>query len=237
MTPEDEVRYVQDRPGDAIRVSNPWRPFAHYIAELDGTIRRLVEELQIPNGGRVLDYGCADAPYHRFFGPGVDIVAADLPGNPLATTTLLPDGSVREADASFDAVLSTQVLEHVADPDHYLAECHRVLRPGGQLLLSTHGIFYYHPDPVDYWRWTGEGLERVVERAGFSVVSREGVFGTGAMGLQLVLDTALPRVPERLRPLAIRAAHSLIRFVDVRQSAEHKRYNASVFALVASKPS
>ncbi len=59
-------------------------------------------------------------------------------------------------------MLSTQVLEHVTDPRLYLAECHRVLRPGGPLLLSTHGIMVYHPDPVDYWRWTGAGLQRAV---------------------------------------------------------------------------
>ena len=60
----------------------------------------------------------------------------------------------RSRTTSFDAVLSTQVLEHVADPGALPAERFRVLRPGGRLLLSTHGIFVYHPDPDDYWRWT-----------------------------------------------------------------------------------
>ena len=52
------------------------------------------------------------------------------------------------------------------DPALYLSECFRVLRPGGRMLLSTHGMFVYHPDPDDYWRWTCAGLQHVVERGG-----------------------------------------------------------------------
>ena len=65
--------------------------------------------------GRLLDYGCADVPYRRFFQGAGDYVAADLAGNPNATLVLDPNGSVPEPEESFDAVLSTQVLEHVND--------------------------------------------------------------------------------------------------------------------------
>jgi ubiquinone/menaquinone biosynthesis C-methylase UbiE len=40
-------------------------------------------------------------------------------------------------DGAFDLVLSHSVIEHVLDARAYLAECHRVLRPGGCLYLST----------------------------------------------------------------------------------------------------
>ena len=53
-----------------------------------------------------------------------------------------------------------------ATPARYLAECFRVLRPGGRLLLSTHGMFVYHPDPDDYWRWTCAGLRARGRRGG-----------------------------------------------------------------------
>ncbi len=82
-------------------------------------------------------------------------------------------------------VLSTQVLEHVDRPGLYLAECHRVLRPGGRMLLSTHGIMVFHPDPVDYWRWTCDGLQRAVRDAGFEIVRFEGIVGLAATGIQL----------------------------------------------------
>lgn len=235
MPEEAQPGYVADRPVDAIRRADPWRPFAHYISTLSDTLRDLSQDLGVASDGRVLDFGCADRPYSEWFGEGVEVVGADLPGNPHATLAVRPDGSVPSPDGSFDAVLSTQVLEHVADPSAYLRECVRLLRPGGRLLLSTHGIFYFHPDPVDYWRWTGQGLERVVEQAGLTVVRREGILGMGALGVQLVIDAVEPRLPSRLRGLARRTSHSIIRSLDRRQSAESKRLNASVFALVAEK--
>ena len=56
------------------------------------------------------------------------------------------------------AVLSAQVLEHVADLDAYCAEIRRLLREDGTLLLSTHGNWLYHPHPEDHRRWTRTGL-------------------------------------------------------------------------------
>lgn len=67
------------------------------------------------------------------------------------------------ADASVDAVVCCEVLEHVAEPTVVAAELRRVLRPGGELLgsvpfLST-GV---HADPHDYYRYTADGLRQVL---------------------------------------------------------------------------
>ena len=236
MNEGPSAEYVRDRPIDAIRRPNPSRPFAHYIAVLTATLREMSGDLGVTSGQQVLDYGCADRPYRDWFEQGVEVVGADLPGNAAADITIESDGTVPCPDASFDAVLSTQVLEHVADPAVYLHECARVLRPGGRLLLSTHGIFYFHPDPNDFWRWTCQGLERIIGDAGLDVVRLEGIFGMGATGVQLAVDAALPRLPHRAQRLALRLSHPVIRFADRRQSPESKRLNASVFAVVAEKP-
>ncbi len=184
----------------------------------------------------MLDYGCADLPYRRLFGPGVEYLAADIPGNPDATLTIAPDGTVPILDGSVDAVLSTQVLEHVADPAVYLSECHRVLRPGGRLLLSTHGFMVYHPDPVDLWRWTCAGLQEVVAGAGLRVLQFEGIMGLGASGLQFFQDAMLLRLRPRLRPVFTVVCQSLIARVDRAEPQALKDLNALVFALVAEKP-
>lgn len=184
----------------------------------------------------MLDYGCAETPYRRFFPSSVHYIAADLPGNPDATATINEDGTLPVEDASVDAVLSTQVLEHVLDPELYLRECYRVLRPGGRLLLSTHGLMVYHPDPDDYWRWTCAGLRHAITRAGLTVVLFEGIMGLSASGLQLLQDGVYPRLPAVLRPLAALVFQTLIAIADRLERPSSRDLNALVFALVAVKP-
>jgi SAM-dependent methyltransferase len=219
-----------------VRRSPAWHPLAHIIKLLPLSLAELARELDTSSGMRVLDYGCADLPYRHFFPADADYLAADLPGNPQATLDIDSDGGVAVDDASVDVVLSTQVLEHVGDPQAYLAECARVLRPGGQLLLSTHGIMVYHPDPDDYWRWTCAGLRRAVESAGLEVQRFEGVMGLGASGLQLFQDAVYGRLPRRLRAPFALVLQRLIALVDRLERRESKRKNALVFGLVARRP-
>jgi SAM-dependent methyltransferase len=193
-------------------------------------------DLAIPTGGRILDYGCADMPYRAFFAADVEYVGADLAGNDEAAVVLKPDGTVPVADRSFDAVISTQVLEHVQDPRLYLSECFRVLRPGGRLLLSTHGVFAYHPDPVDLWRWTCEGLRREAENAGFEVIRFDGIIGLASTGLQLLQDAISYRIPRRWVPLLALLMQPIVAFADRFETPQTLGYNAQVFALVGVRP-
>jgi SAM-dependent methyltransferase len=219
-----------------LRRVRPWHPLAYIIWLLPRRLRRLSGELNVGVDGRVLDYGCADKPYRSFFADGVDYVGADLPGNPHADVIINPDGGVGVPDKSFDAVMSTQVLEHVGDPAAYLAECLRVLRPGGLMLLSTHGMMVYHPDPVDLWRWTEAGLRTAVERAGFDVIHTEGVMGLAAVGLQFLQDATIWRLPPVLRPALALCFQPLVGLADRLDSDAARRNNALVFALVAERP-
>jgi SAM-dependent methyltransferase len=228
-------RFHTARP-TGLRRARPWHRLAYIGWLLPRRLEALAARLELAPDGRVLDYGCAEQPYRRFFAPGVAFYGADLPGNPDADITIEGDGTLPVDDETFDAVLSTQVLEHVADPATYLQECRRVLRPGGRLLLSTHGLMVYHPDPVDYWRWTGAGLERIIADAGLEIVHREGIMGLGAVGLQFVQDSLYHRLPRRLRaPLAL-LFQALIAATDRAAPAGRRDGNALVFAVVAERP-
>jgi len=56
-----------------------------------------------------------------------------------------------------------------------------VTRVGGRVLASTHGVQVYHPSPVDLWRWTYAGLERLfTQNAAWSSVSVRPSSGTTA---------------------------------------------------------
>ena len=139
------------------------------------------EAARRPHPYRVLDVGCGVKPYYPFFEPyaseyvGVDVVenpAADLQG----AVESLP-----VADASFDLVLCIQVLEHADDPARAVRELRRVVAPGGAVLASTHGVQVYHPAPVDLWRWTHAGLDRLFrENADWSSLSVRPSSGTTA---------------------------------------------------------
>jgi SAM-dependent methyltransferase len=233
--PIERPRFHETARGE-VRRARPWHRLAYIIRELPAGLERIARDLPRPPGMRVLDYGSAEAPYRRLFPDDADYLAADLPGNPVATVEIAPDGSVPVEDESVDVVLSTQVLEHVTSPALYLAECRRVLRPGGRLLLSTHGLMVYHPDPDDYWRWTCAGLERAVGDAGFEVERLEGIMGLGASGLQLFQDSLYWRLPRPVRAPFALVLQSLIALVDRFEDAERRRQNALVFALVARRP-
>ena len=72
------------------------------------------------------------------------------------------------ADCTFESVLHTEVLEHVKGTDLFLKECLRVLKPGGEMMLTVPFQARHHFIPYDYWRFTVCGLTEVLGRAGFS---------------------------------------------------------------------
>ena len=82
-------------------------------------------------------------------GPGVDRVA-DVEALPYA-------------DGSFGTVVAMNTFEHVARFWRGFEEAYRVLRPGGALLVSCPFYFHIHDYPSDYWRFTPEALELLLE--------------------------------------------------------------------------
>ena len=152
-------------------------------------LRSQAAELEGRAPVRILDVGCGVKPYYPFFAGVVsEYVGVDVVENPAADLL----GSVESLpveDASFDVVLCTQVLEHCDDPALAVRELRRVTAPGGRVLASTHGVQVYHPSPVDYWRWTHEGLRRLFEQnASWTSLRVEAGAGT-ASALAMLLGT------------------------------------------------
>jgi SAM-dependent methyltransferase len=133
-------------------------------------------------GGLVVDLGCGTSPYKedilkvatRYVGvdwqhslhdqSNVDVFA-DL-------TKRLPFD-----DNYADCVVSFQVLEHLPEPDFFLSECFRILRPGGRVLLTVPFMWLVHEEPRDYYRYTRYGLEYLLEKNRFRDIAIEEVSG------------------------------------------------------------
>jgi len=196
--------------------------------------RWLEAEGHSAGGLRVLDVGCGVKPYRPYFAGASEYVGVDVPGNPYADL----EGSLEALpveDASFDVVLCLQVLEHVDDPDRAIRELHRVTRPGGRVLASTHGTQVYHPHPADHWRWTHTGLELLFARNGqWQSVSVTPGAGTCAC-LGMLLAEAIDLLTQRLHVtwlgvLVNRAVNSIAAAIDARVALLRRPVPGSLFA-------
>lgn len=121
--------------------------------------------------GRVLEIG--DARYTSKFGgwQGGTVSVSDVlhtdPLNSAATVI----GDLTEPEAlprdTYDCVICTQVLLFIYDVHTAMRSLHRMLRPGGVLLLTVSGIAQIcHPDAEswgEYWRFTGLSVRRLAE--------------------------------------------------------------------------
>lgn len=127
--------------------------------------------------GRVLDVGSLEggsyvARMDRREPLDLDSVDLAFPeGSPQHVD--LERDALPHADGAFDQVLLFNLLEHVYNHGHVLAEARRVLKDGGELIGFTPFLLQYHPDPHDFFRYTREGLERMLAEAGFIETSVE----------------------------------------------------------------
>ena len=115
-----------------------------------------------------LDYDAQTAAHVARAYPGVAVVRGNLAGLPLR------DGAV-------DVVANLQVIEHLWDQEGFLAECHRVLRPGGVLLVTTPNRITFSPgrdtplNPFHTRELAGDELRGLLVDAGFAVEFLGGV--------------------------------------------------------------
>ena len=147
-------------------------PFYFARRELLCAVRALGPEIS----GRVLDVGCGTRPYESLLKASEYVgLELDTPENRAARKAdLFYDGRrLPFPDASFDAVICNQVLEHVFEPDSFLREIARVLRNGGRLLLTVPFVWDEHEQPRDFGRYSSFGLAALLSRNGFRLLRQE----------------------------------------------------------------
>ncbi len=115
-----------------------------------------------------LDYDESAVAHVRARYPRVEMIQGNLAALPLA-------------DESVDVVVNFQVIEHLWDQAQFLRECLRVLRPGGELLISTPNRITFSPgrdtplNPFHTRELNAAELDELLVDAGFRVELMTGV--------------------------------------------------------------
>src|SRR3972149_3997734 len=148
-----------------------------------------VMKLPLTPGGRLLDIGCGVGKFIELMSD-LGWKAEGLDADPVVVHNCRGRGlSVREGtlekqgypDNYFDAITLKHVIEHVYDPVRLLKECHRILKPGGKLVLLTPNLesrghkkfrhFWIGLDaPRHLFLFTAKTISEVIQRAGFKVI-------------------------------------------------------------------
>jgi len=161
---------------------------------LDYSLRRyFVDEFHfrhvpaLPPGSRVLDLGGNKIRKRGQFDIeryDLRVVYANL------STAKRPDVQadavhVPFRDGCFDAVICSELLEHVPDPPAVLREAYRILRKGGTLLICVPFLHRIHGDPYDYGRYTDFYWSQTLTTIGFSDIriEKQGLFWSVLMDM------------------------------------------------------
>ncbi len=127
---------------------------------------------RIPKGSVVLDAGAGNCRYRPYFEEH-RYIAADfcrVEGKNYKKMDLITDlANLALADNSVDAVINTEVLEHMPEPLRVIQEFKRVLKPGGSLYLTCPLNWGVHEEPYDFHRFTNYGIQNLFESAGMLV--------------------------------------------------------------------
>ena len=135
------------------------------------SIERHLDDIE----GLVIDLGCGTSPYREDILQyatkyiGIDWTESN---HELPHVSILANLSqylpLRENFA--DSVVSFQVLEHLPEPNIFLAECFRTLKSGGRLIITIPFNWHVHEEPHDYYRFTRHGINYLLKKNGFEKI-------------------------------------------------------------------
>jgi SAM-dependent methyltransferase len=168
-------------------------------------LHQAMVEFSASFSGHLLDVGCGSKPYNGLFSvesyTGLDIENEITKRSGIADK-LYKGKEFPFANGCFDSILCNQVLEHVFNPDEFISEILRVLRPGGKLLLTVPFVWDEHEQPYDYARYSSFGLHALLEKHGFSVIAQKKL-GTDFSTICQITNAYLYKVSQRLPKVLI----------------------------------
>jgi len=152
---------------------NPKNSYYFYI--IRSGLYKKISEYQHLLTGKMLDFGCGSKPYQSLFTNISEYIGVDYAGEGHSheneNIDVYYDGKkLPFPDNSFNSIFSSEVLEHIFNPDEILAELNRVLVPGGKILITCPFVWNEHEVPIDYARYTQFALSHLLEKHNFNIV-------------------------------------------------------------------
>ena len=122
-----------------------------------------------------MDFGCGAKPYVELFFKCTEYIGMDIDvsGHDHSNESIdvYYDGKhIPFEDERFDNVFSSEVFEHIANPELILPEIRRVLKVGGYMLATVPFVWNEHEIPFDFKRYTSFGIKELLTNQGFEVI-------------------------------------------------------------------
>ena len=198
------------------------------------TLFAALEQAATRARGALLDIGCGNKPYEKMFAGRISsYCGCDVTQSSEERVDILcPATAIPFASETFDTVLCTQVIEHVADHQALVSEAYRLLRRGGLLILSAPLYWHLHEEPHDYFRFTEHGLRHLLEGVGFRDLAITPNGGKWATCGQVLIHTLAGT-----KFLTERATRLINRFFALMDDRHPDRVNPMNYVACAEKPS
>jgi SAM-dependent methyltransferase len=147
-----------------------FHPYFFIRRGLIGKVTEYSSQLQ----GKLLDFGCGSKPYKALFAHNTEYTGVDYenPGHSHVNEQIdiFYDGKTIPCESNyFDAVLSSEVFEHIFNLEEVLGELHRVMKPGANILITCPFVWKEHEVPHDFARYTHFALTHLFEKNGFKI--------------------------------------------------------------------
>ena len=106
-----------------------------------------------------------DNHYSQEYGSGIE--KSDILDIDYANKEANLHGDLRSLDKipdnTYDCIILTQVLQYIDNTSSAISECHRILKPGGTLLITVPAMSRLDPKAPECWRFTSNGLSFILD--------------------------------------------------------------------------
>lgn len=137
---------------------------------IDYFIKNFFKEIKFEKDTVLLDLGCGLMPFRKYYHDRYHkIITGDYEKRREDVDLELDAQNLPFEDNKFDAILFSEVLEHIPEPTKAVEEIARCLKKNGQLIITIPFIYQLHEVPYDYFRYTEFGLEKILKDQGLII--------------------------------------------------------------------